>query len=79
MAKLTVARRERLPRSKFACPTSRSYPVDTKGRIANARTRTKQFGEKCFNQKARICGAARRRGFMKPSYSGVAGWRSWCK
>ena len=79
MAKLTAARRGRLPKSSFACPTSRSYPLDTRNRVANARTRTKQFGQKCAGQKARICGAARRRGFMKASYSGAEGWRKWCK
>lgn len=79
MAKLTQAQRERLPPSDFACPSLRAYPIHRLENIVNARTRTKQFGQKCPNQKARICSAARRKGLMKPSYSRSAGWRKWCK
>lgn len=81
MVKLTAARRGRLPKTSFACPntTPPSYPINDVKRIVNARTRTKQFGEKCRGQKVRICRAANRRGLMKPSYSGAEGWRKWCK
>jgi len=78
MAKLTRVQRERLPSSKFACPASRSYPIHDLERIVNARTRTKQFGQKCPGQKQRICAAAKRRKLLRPSYKGSAGWRKWC-
>ncbi len=41
MAKLTTKRRNSLPTSKFAGP-DRSYPVDTKNRAANAKSRASQ-------------------------------------
>ena len=80
MAKLTTEQRRRLPHHLFACPRTDppSYPLDSRSRIANARTRTKQHGQKCSGQKAKICGAARRKGMMKPSYSGAEGWSKWC-
>lgn len=42
MAKLTTARRNRLPKSAFALPSSRRYPIDTKARAANAKARATQ-------------------------------------
>lgn len=42
MAKLTPKRRRNLPKSKFALPGQRKYPVDTKARAANAKGRAKQ-------------------------------------
>jgi hypothetical protein len=41
MAKLTTKARKALPKSEFAGP-DRSYPVDTKGRAANAKARASQ-------------------------------------
>lgn len=42
--KMTAKRRKRLSKSKFALPGSRKYPIDTKGRAANAKARaTQQF------------------------------------
>lgn len=41
MAKLTTQARKRLPKSDFA-GADRSYPVDTKGRAANAKARASQ-------------------------------------
>ena len=40
--KLTAKRRRSLPKSKFALPGSRKYPVDTRGRAANAKARATQ-------------------------------------
>lgn len=42
MAKLTAAQRKKLPKKKFALPAERKYPVDTKGRAANAKARATQ-------------------------------------
>jgi hypothetical protein len=42
MTKLTAKRRNKLPKSKFALPGSRKYPVDTRGRAANAKSRATQ-------------------------------------
>jgi hypothetical protein len=46
MAKLTAARRRKLPSSKFALPGSRKYPVDTRARAANAKARSSQAYKK---------------------------------
>jgi hypothetical protein len=43
MARLTARRRKKLPKSKFALPGSRKYPVDTKARAANAKGRATQM------------------------------------
>lgn len=40
--KLTAKRRKSLPKSKFALPGSRKYPVDTPGRAVNAKARATQ-------------------------------------
>lgn len=42
MASLTTKKRKSLPKSKFAEPGSRKYPVDTRGRAANAKARAEQ-------------------------------------
>lgn len=46
MVKLTTKKRNALPEDEFALPASRKYPVDTKGRAANAKARAQQQ----FNQ-----------------------------
>ena len=43
MAKLTAKKRQNLPKSEFALPESRKYPVDTKARAANAKARATQM------------------------------------
>jgi hypothetical protein len=40
--KMTAKRRKSLPKSKFGLPGSRSYPLDTPGRAANAKARATQ-------------------------------------
>lgn len=40
--KLTAKRRRKLPKSSFGLPGSRKYPMDTRGRAANAKARAKQ-------------------------------------
>lgn len=42
MAKLTANTRNALPKSEFALPASRKYPVDTKNRAINAKGRAQQ-------------------------------------
>lgn len=44
MAKLTAKRRKKLPKSAFALPSTRRYPVDTKPRARNALARVQQHG-----------------------------------
>ena len=79
MAKLTTRQRQRLPSKKFACPTTREYPIHDKKRVINARTRTKTFGEKCRGQTARICRAAKKFGLLDPKYKRYEGWKKFCK
>jgi len=42
MAKMTAARRRSLPRSAFAYPSKRAYPIDTLARARNALSRAAQ-------------------------------------
>lgn len=44
MAKLSSKKRKSLPKSSFALPGKRKYPVDTKGRARNALARVAQHG-----------------------------------
>lgn len=46
MAKLTGKQRSKLPKSKFALPGRRAYPVDTKARARNALARAAQHESK---------------------------------
>ena len=46
MSKLNAKKRNALPKSEFALPESRKYPVDTKERAANAKARATQMVEK---------------------------------
>jgi hypothetical protein len=39
---MTAKRRKKLPKSSFALPGRRAYPVDTPGRAANAKARARQ-------------------------------------
>lgn len=61
---MTAKRRRSLPKSKFALPGSRKYPIDTKGRAANAKARATQQRKKGRISKsthAKIVAAANRR------------------
>jgi hypothetical protein len=46
MSKLNAEKRNALPKSEFALPASRKYPVDTKSRAANAKARASQMVNK---------------------------------
>lgn len=57
MAKLKAKRRNSLPKSEFALPESRKYPVDTKARASNAKARATQMvkkGKLSASSKAKI-------------------------
>jgi hypothetical protein len=59
MAALSTKRRNALPRSAFAYPKTRSYPIDTKARARNALARAAQSGTK--GSYAHVAAAVRRR------------------
>jgi hypothetical protein len=40
--KMTAKRRKKLPKSSFGLPGKRKYPMDTRGRAANAKARATQ-------------------------------------
>ncbi len=63
MSKLNAKRRNALPKSDFALPESRKYPVDTKARAANAKARATQMekkGKLSASSKAQIDAKANR-------------------
>lgn len=53
MAKLAAKQRNKLPKSKFAMPGKRAFPIDTKARARNALARVSQFGTKAQQKKVR--------------------------
>ena len=46
MAKLRAAKRKKLPKSKFALPGSRKYPINDRAHAANAKARATQMYKK---------------------------------
>lgn len=46
MAKLNAKKRNALPKSEFALPDERKYPIDTKARASNAKARATQMVDK---------------------------------
>jgi len=44
MARLTTKKRKSLPRSSFAVPSKRGYPIHDKSHARNALARVEQFG-----------------------------------
>jgi hypothetical protein len=60
---MNAKRRKRLPKSKFGLPGSRKYPMDTRGRAANAKARATQMhrkGKISASTKAKIHAKANR-------------------
>ena len=51
MARLTTARRKRLPSSKFGLPASRAYPMPDRAHAANAKARAAQFATPAQKQR----------------------------
>ena len=63
MAKITAKKRNKLPKSDFGLPGEKKYPVDTKGRAANAKARATQMvnkGKLSSSSKAKIDSKANR-------------------
>lgn len=46
MAKLTAAKRKKIPKSEFALPGERKYPVNDASHAANAKSRAQQQYDK---------------------------------
>jgi hypothetical protein len=59
MARLTYAERKRLPKSAFAIPSTREYPLIDKAHARNALQRVSEFGSP--TQKAKVRAAVHRR------------------
>lgn len=53
MARLTSNKRKSLPRTSFAIPSERAYPLDTIDRARNALARVEQFGTEAEKKKVR--------------------------
>ena len=53
MARLTGRQRRKLPKSKFALPGKRRYPIDTKARARNALARASQNESKATQKTIR--------------------------
>lgn len=70
MAKLTSKQRKKLPKSKFALPGKRAYPVDTKARARNALARVSQHGSKAQQKKVRAVVTKRYPSLKKTSRKG---------
>ena len=64
MSKITTSKRNSLPASEFALPAERKYPVDTRGRAANAKARASEMehkGKISKSTEAKIDAAANRK------------------
>lgn len=59
VAVLTTRQRNRLPRSTFAIPESREYPIEDKRHARNALARVSAYGSS--SEKARVRGAVHRK------------------
>jgi hypothetical protein len=59
MAKLSYRRKKKLPRSAFAIPGERKYPIVDKAHARNALARVARFGTAA--QKAQVCRAVHRK------------------
>jgi len=57
MAKLKSSRRNKLPKTSFALPGSRAYPIHDRRHAANALARVKQHGSPSQQRtvKAKVC------------------------
>lgn len=52
MAKLTAAKRKKIPSDKFGLPEKRAYPMEDRAHAANAKARAAQFASPA--EKAKI-------------------------
>lgn len=63
MAKLTTARRKKIPKSEFGLPGERKYPMEDKAHAKNAKARASQMekkGKLSSSSKAKIFAKANR-------------------
>lgn len=60
MAKLTSAKRKKVPKSEFGLPGQKKYPMPDKSHAANAKARATQMWER-----GRLSSASRERIFAK--------------
>jgi len=59
--RLTAADRRKLPKSKFACPDQRAYPINDANHVRSALGRYRQEDTlKCTGGSKRICKAAKK-------------------
>ena len=78
--RLTPSQRARLPKSDFACPLTRDYPIQNKSHVASARSYyRRKYTVKCKGGKTRVCKRAKKFGLLKPDYPGSADWKKWCR
>ena len=66
MARLTTKKRKALPKSDFVFPGTKAYPIDTRRRAANARSRIAQFGTPAQQAKVETATAKKYPGLGKP-------------
>jgi hypothetical protein len=59
MAKLTSKSRNDLPKSDFALPGKRAYPIEDKAHAANAKARVSQYGSPA--EKAKVSAAVKKK------------------
>ena len=79
MTKLTARKREKLPKAEFACPQTKSYPIDKPARVYSARAYYRRRNtRKCVGGKERICSAAKKFGFLKGDNKRSRTWKRWC-
>jgi hypothetical protein len=76
VSRLGRNRRASLPARDFACPSTRSYPLEDAAHIRNALARYDQARtRKCRGGLERICAAAERHGVESRVCEGVKGSR----
>lgn len=59
VAKLTSKKRKSLPKSDFAIPSERKYPIEDRSHAANAKARVAQHGTPA--EKAKVNAAVKRK------------------
>jgi hypothetical protein len=80
MVKLTTRKREKLPKTKFACPKTRAYPIDKPARVSSAKAYyQRENTAKCKGGKQKICNAAKKFGLLKGNSKSSHAWKQWCR
>ncbi len=76
MATLTAKQRNKLPKSSFAIPGKRKYPIHTKGHAINALARVAQSGTPTEKKQVRAAVTKRYPSLKKSGRRGLASPRS---